>query len=118
VNSSANSTNPGPYITLKYCVSKSKIFFDPEADFQVYQRNLPHRRQAGVTYFVTFQLADSLPAQNLAPLEEQRELWLASSPRTPNSRRQRNFSKRIHEWLEAGHGGCVLTQVRRPRLTW
>jgi putative transposase len=47
---------------------------DPEADFQVYRRNLPHRRQAGVTYFVTFHLADSLPAQKLAALEEQRPL--------------------------------------------
>ena len=51
-------------------------FFDPEADFQVYRRNLPHRRQAGVTYFVTFHLADSLPAQKLATLEEQRKLDL------------------------------------------
>jgi hypothetical protein len=49
-------------------------FFDLEADFQVYRRNLPHRRQAGVTYFVTFHLADSLPAQKLAALEEQRRL--------------------------------------------
>jgi hypothetical protein len=54
-----------------------KNFFDPEADFQVHRRNLPHRRQAGVTYFVTFHLADSLPGQKLAALEEQRKLWLA-----------------------------------------
>jgi hypothetical protein len=62
-------------------------FFDPEADFQVYRRNLPHRRQAGVTYLVTFHLADSLPAQKLAALEEQRKLWLAFNP-PPHHERQ------------------------------
>ena len=29
---------------------------------RVYERNLPHWRQEGGTYFVTFRLADSLPA--------------------------------------------------------
>jgi len=95
-------------------------FFDPEADFQVYRRNLPHRRQAGVTYFVTFHLPDSLPAQKLAALEEQRKLWLAFNP-PPHHERQieeyhRNFSKRIHEWLDAGHGGCVLARPKIYRL--
>ena len=95
-------------------------FFDPEADFQVYRRNLPHRRQAGVTYFVTFHLADSLPAQKLAALEEQRKLWLAFNP-PPHHERQieeyhRNFSTRIHEWLDAGHGGCVLARPKIYRL--
>ncbi len=95
-------------------------FFDPEADFQVYRRNLPHRRQAGVTYFVTFHLADSLPAQKLAALEEQRKLWLGFNP-PPHHERQieeyhRNFSTRIHEWLDGGHGGCVLARPKIYRL--
>ena len=51
-------------------------FFDSEADFRVYRRNLPHWRQAGVTYFVTFHLADSLPIQKLAILKEEKKRWL------------------------------------------
>jgi hypothetical protein len=55
-------------------------FFDPEADFRVYRRTLPHWRQAGVTYFVTFHLADSLPTQKLATLKEEKKRWLALNP--------------------------------------
>jgi hypothetical protein len=55
-------------------------FFDSEADFQVYRRKLPHWRQAGVTYFVTFRLADSLPTQKLATLKEEKKRWLALNP--------------------------------------
>jgi hypothetical protein len=88
------------------------IFFDPEANFEAHRRNLPHRRQVGVIYFVTFHLADSLPTKKLVALEKERKLWLALNPRPHNPRQieecHRNFSKRIHEWLDAGHGSCVL----------
>jgi hypothetical protein len=90
-------------------------FFDPEADFQVYRRNLPHRRQAGVTYFVTFHLADSLPAQKLAALEEQRKLDLRlktsfqaqyrSSVRSESRTRYRNPENLYHLGLK-GAAAC------------
>jgi REP element-mobilizing transposase RayT len=95
-------------------------FFDPDADYQVYRRNLPHRRQTGVTYFVTFHLADSLPAQKRAALAEERKLWLALNP-PPHNHHQiaeyhRNFSKRLHRWLDAGYGSCVLAKPEIYRL--
>ena len=34
---------------------------DPDKRIRIYTRHLPHRRQDGATYFVTFRLADSLP---------------------------------------------------------
>jgi putative transposase len=73
-------------------------FFDPNFNFEVYRRNL-HRRQAGVTYFVTFHLADSLPTKKLTALAEERKLWLSLNP-PPLSKFQvaeydRNFSERI-----------------------
>jgi REP-associated tyrosine transposase len=76
-------------------------FFDSEADFRVYRRNLPHWRQAGATYLVTFRLADSLPTQKLATLKEQKKRWLALNP-PPHKENQiteyhRNFSQRVHE---------------------
>ena len=95
-------------------------FFDPEADFQVYRRNLPHRRQGGVIYFVTFHLADSLPRQKRAALEEERKLWLSLNQRPYNERQteeyHRNFSKRIHDWLDAGYGSCILAHPEVFRL--
>ena len=35
---------------------------DPHRPVKIYTRNLPHWRQAGASYFVTFHLADALPA--------------------------------------------------------
>ena len=63
-------------------------FFDPEADFQVYRRNLPHWRQAGVKYFVTFRLADSLPTQKLAALKEEKRTL--ARPKPPSSQGKPN----------------------------
>jgi REP element-mobilizing transposase RayT len=95
-------------------------FFDPDADFQVYRRNLPHRRQPGVTYFVTFHLADSLPRQKRAALEEERKLWLSLNqpPLNKHQTREyhRRFSKRLHDWLDAGYGACALGRPEVFRL--
>jgi REP element-mobilizing transposase RayT len=41
----------------------------------VYVRHLPHWRQAGATYFVTFRLADSLPKAKLDELAALRREW-------------------------------------------
>jgi putative transposase len=40
-----------------------------------YTRHLPHWRQAGATYFVTFRLADALPEAKLTELNNLREHW-------------------------------------------
>jgi hypothetical protein len=89
-------------------------FFDREAEFQGHRRNLPHWTQSAVTYFVTFHLADSLPAKKLAEFEAERKRWLAVNP-PPHSENQiqeyrRNFSQRIQKWLDAGYGSCILAR--------
>jgi putative transposase len=87
-------------------------FFDSDDNFEVHRRNLPHRRQAGVIYFVTFHLTDSLPTKKLAALEKERKIWLNLNPLPHNPRQteeyHRNFSKRIQKWLDAGYGSCIL----------
>jgi hypothetical protein len=96
------------------------IFFDPEDNFEAYRRNLPHRRQAGVIYFVTFHLADSLPTKKLVAWEKERKLWLALNPPPHNSRQieeyHRNFSQRIQKWLDVGYGSCALACPKTFRL--
>jgi REP element-mobilizing transposase RayT len=95
-------------------------FFDPGADLEIYRRRLPHWRQAGVTYFVTFRLIDSLPKQTLASLSDEKALWLALNP-PPHNERQKseyhfNFSARVHAWLDADHGRCVLARPEIRKL--
>ena len=39
--------------------------FNPDGELHIYCRNLPHWRQSGATYFVTFRQDDSIPAKVL-----------------------------------------------------
>jgi REP element-mobilizing transposase RayT len=89
--------------------------FDPEADFEVRSRNLPHWRQEGATYFATFRLGDSLPREKLDALRAEREDWLRRHP-PPRSvtllqRFQALFSARIEEFLATGCGACWLRRA-------
>jgi putative transposase len=45
---------------------------------QVYRRNMPHWRQDGATYFVTFRLADSIPHATLEAWRGERQRWCAT----------------------------------------
>jgi REP element-mobilizing transposase RayT len=96
---------------------------DPPPDFQgfrqdlpmsVYLRNLPHWRQQGATYFVTFRLADSIPSDYLEFLLRLRTDWLARNP-PPQSKPAldhlgRMLFERIEYWLDQGMGSCLLQQ--------
>ncbi len=86
--------------------------FDPDAEVEVRIRNLPHWRQAGATYFVTFRLADSLPQGKLISLQEEQRRWLAANPppRLPEKvvAYQRLISDRLEAYAAAGYGACWL----------
>jgi len=67
---------------------------------------LPHRDAIGLLQAVTFRLADSLPQEKLARLEEElREL--------PETLRGAERRQRIEQWLDAGMGCCAL---RHPEM--
>jgi len=95
--------------------------FDPRVPVWRYQRRLPHWRQDGATYFVTFRLGDSLPRQRLMELEALKRQWAEESARPGHSEpiseaeRKRNWEERsrrslakIEGWLDQGHGECLL----------
>ncbi len=89
-------------------------FFDPTANIEKTRHWLPHWQQEDVWQFVTWRLADSLPAHLLDQWQAERAAWLRHHP-TPWSEQveddyHRLFSDRIEEWLDAGHGGCYLRQ--------
>lgn len=101
-------------------------WFDPRRAVRVYKGNLPHWRQDGGLYFVTFRLADSIPKQVLAQWDGERRSWLESHgilgypdssnwqkdlARLPEEKRRmfsRMNAKRLFSELDQCHGECWL----------
>ncbi|MGE0529568.1 MAG: hypothetical protein AB7P49_21145 [Bdellovibrionales bacterium] len=53
---------------------------DPHKPLTVYYRFLPHWRQDGATYFVTFRQKDSLPQSKLQELRQLKKEWDLKNP--------------------------------------
>ncbi len=99
--------------------------FNPHAEVEVYLRHLPHWRQKGATYFITFRLADSIPRRILLQWREERELWLkargitadlaeqekenryAAISEQERKRAERRDARRLHVELDRCHGSCL-----------
>jgi hypothetical protein len=92
--------------------------FDPQRPVRRYLRHLPHWRQDGATYFVTFRLADSLPAFQLRYFRALKREWQRKHPQgsTNDADWQKladSISERMEAWLDQGRGSCWL---RDPHL--
>ena len=89
-------------------------FFNPDAPLVIRRGKLPHWRQEGTIYFVTFRLVDSLPQAKLEWLRHEKELWLSLNPeqRTDNQQREyhKRFTRTVDRWLDAGYGRCILAR--------
>ncbi len=89
--------------------------FDRKAPVAFYGRHLPHWRQAGCTYFVTFRLGDSIPETKLKQWEAEMAVWLRAHPQPHSEPDRREFHERFtvhfHRWLDAGHGACWLRRT-------
>ena len=77
-----------------------------------YEQELPHLRQDGATYFVTFRLNDSLPQSKLAELRLFRSEWSLKNPK-PRSQAiidsyTQEVMRRVENWLDQQMGTCVL----------
>jgi REP element-mobilizing transposase RayT len=87
-------------------------FFDPSEPVAHLTGNLPHWRQEGTTYFVTFRLADSIPQAKLHQWLEEKEAWLKQHPEPHTDAEKADFWERFparfHRWLDANYGACVL----------
>jgi putative transposase len=97
----------------------------------VYRRDLPHWRQEGCTYFVTFRLADSIPRSIALAWAQERRDWLEAHgirgglnpaenerlyraiPERERKAFEKWFAHRLHVEVDRGHGGCVLA---RPEM--
>jgi type I restriction enzyme R subunit len=104
--------------------------FDPLGELNVRcGSSLPHWYQPGVTYFITFRTDDSIPARVAVAWHYRREDWLrqhgivpqaagwktalAALPRRAQREFHETFSREYLEYLDRGHGACVL---RHPEL--
>jgi len=99
---------------------------NPRKPVSFYHRNLPHWRQEGATYFVTFRLADSLPREKLDQLREfrnasSRELK-ALPENMPESTKREMLEQRsqkmiaiTEKWLDLGMGSCLLRKPERRK---
>lgn len=92
-------------------------FFDPNAPVENEMGTLPHWRQDGVTYFVTFRLADTLPEEKLAQWREEFRATVAAASRSVLSEAEleevrrdaaTTLSGKVDCWLDQGAGSCVL----------
>jgi len=96
---------------------------------RVYQHNLPHWRQKGATYFVTFRLGDSLPAPLIDELKESQRRWLKGRgivwdprgrwhkafealPADDRYQYRRTFNRQVQGYLDKGYGSCLLRSSR------
>ena len=102
------------------------VTFDEQRTVRIYQRNLPHWRQRGCTYFVTFRLGDSIPDGVRRQWEDEQRQWLqargirydgpqgawrAAFERLPANERwqfQKHFNRQVESCLDRGLGECWL----------
>ena len=103
--------------------------FNADRPLRVYYRHLPHWRQSGATYFVTFRQADSIPKAVLAEWLDVRQRWYraqgldsewlktdtdrfatAYAKILPGVRQafERQQARFLHDELDRAHGSCVL----------
>lgn len=111
----------------------------PEKPVTMYFRHLPHWRQEGATYFVTFRLNDSLPQAKLDELEQMKrdfeerhqlpEVGRFSKPSaTPGRFAKPSYSdeqleelshemmRKVEHWLDQGMGSCRLKEAGAAKL--
>jgi ATP-dependent Clp protease ATP-binding subunit ClpA len=97
------------------------IGFDPKAPVGFLRGgNLPHWRQDGVTYFVTWRTADSLPKARVGVWFAEREEWLKKNPEpwsaTVEEEYFQRFPDRWEKWLDESYGGCLLARPESRKI--
>jgi primosomal protein N' len=88
-----------------------------KAEVQKYSGWLPHWRQSGKMYFVTFRLQDSMAQDQLRAWTAERQIWESHHPKPWDEKNwdeyHRRFTSQMEQWLDQGHGACAL---RRPEI--
>ncbi|MGV3663138.1 MAG: REP-associated tyrosine transposase [Prosthecobacter sp.] len=95
-------------------------FFNPFAEIVHTSNVLPHWQQPGATYFITFRLGDAIPATLREQWQHEKELWLEQNPKPwslpVEMEYHQRFSRQADQWLDAGHGACLLRKTESRAL--
>ncbi len=91
---------------------QSPGFLKPASPIEKTLNRVPHWRQDKTWTFLTWRLADSLPASQLRLWAQQRSAFLKQHP-FPHDQRtaevyRRQFPQRLEKWLDSGAGSCLL----------
>ena len=88
---------------------------DPYRPVKIYQRNMPHWRQEGATYFVTFNLADALPLVKREKLKSMHRQWEIINRPPRDETIWANYAKvvfrKVEKWMDAGYGKCWFCNI-------
>ena len=103
--------------------------FNEHGPLRIYYRHLPHWRQPGATYFVTFRQSDSIPKAVLAEWLDVRQRWYRAHGLDPEWQSrdpdrfvaayekihpgvrktfERQQARFLHDEVDRAHGSCVL----------
>lgn len=95
-------------------------FFNPFAEIERTANKLPHWQQPGATYFITFRLSDSIPAELRNRWQAERDQWLLHNPKPWSAEVEAEyhlrFSQQIDQWLDTGLGSCLLRDPETRRI--
>ena len=87
-------------------------FFNPFAAIRVTRNRLPHWEQKGALYFITFHLADSIPAEARARMERDCDAWRARHPEPWSVEVEQEYRELylgdVERALDKGCGQCPL----------
>lgn len=96
------------------------IGFDEQKPLRIYHRHLPHWRQNGVSYAVTFRLGDSLPQSKLEELKRHRQRWEKTNPEPRDKSQWQKFAKEVtlmtEGWVDEGYGACYFRTRKNATL--
>ena len=89
----------------------------PDLPLRKYHRHLPHWRQEGATYAVTFRQSDSIPQTHLQSLKRWRAIWEQQHPEPRSEIEWKQFAKEItnktERWMDEEHLWKVVQYIGR-----
>jgi len=94
--------------------------FRPDLPVRFYTRHLPHWRQDGATYSVTFRLNDALPPDVLRELRTLKEQYDRTHPAPRSEKDWEEYARKItqlsEDSLDTGYGACYFAESHNAKI--
>lgn len=97
-------------------------FVNKSLHIDIHNNDLPHWQQNDAVMFLTCRLADSLPQSKLAEYRDLIERFdhhfndMTGQSDDEHRKLQEQASERIHQWLDAGMGSCILRSGKEREI--